>query len=112
MRTSLFLALFSLIVFTSFGYEVRANEVFGYSLSTDVVYGTGKVTEDEVVGFASESLNCLGAAARRTYFISRIGENLSHGIARILHPVRNQNFELSSVSGHIEVSSKQRRCQI
>jgi len=49
MRTSLFSALFSLIVFASFGHEVKANEVFGYSLTTDVVYGTGKITEDGTV---------------------------------------------------------------
>ena len=46
MRTSLFYVLCSAIVLMSYGHEVKANEVFGYSLTTDVVYGTGKITED------------------------------------------------------------------
>jgi predicted esterase len=49
LRASLFLALCSFIVFVSLVHEVRANEVFGYSLTTDVVYGKGKITEDSTV---------------------------------------------------------------
>lgn len=39
----------SLMAFVSFAYEIKANEVFGYSLTTDIVYGTGKVTKDGAV---------------------------------------------------------------
>ncbi|MCU7846003.1 MAG: alpha/beta hydrolase [Candidatus Thiodiazotropha sp. (ex Monitilora ramsayi)] len=49
MITKLYSVLCGLIVFSSFGHVVNANEVFGYSLKTDVVYGTGKITKADTV---------------------------------------------------------------
>lgn len=49
MKKLLFTVFCSLIALVSFDHEVKANEVFGYSITTDVVYGTGKITEDGTV---------------------------------------------------------------
>lgn len=49
MKNALLSALCSLIIFVSSGHDAMANEVFGYSLTTDVVYGTGKITDDGIV---------------------------------------------------------------
>jgi acetyl esterase/lipase len=46
MKNALLSALCSLIVFATSGHDVMANEVFGYSLEIDVVYGKGKITKD------------------------------------------------------------------
>lgn len=46
MKKLMLVVCCSLIAFVSFGHEVKANEVFGYSLATDIAYGKGKVTKD------------------------------------------------------------------
>lgn len=49
MRKALLSALCILLSFMSYGHDVVANEVFGYSLMTDVIYGKGKITENGTV---------------------------------------------------------------
>ncbi len=49
MNKLVFTVFCCLIIFVSFGHSAKANDVFGYSITTDVVYGTGKITADGTV---------------------------------------------------------------
>ena len=49
MRKALLSALCILLSFMSYGHDVVANEVFGYSLMSAVISGKGKITENGTV---------------------------------------------------------------